>query len=59
MFWLWAVVQTDVPDEERLFWSFKCGSKIPDELNLRYTGFCSIFVQQELGLYIFEEIASE
>jgi hypothetical protein len=57
MFWLWAMVRTDVPDEERKFWAFKCGGKIPDDLNLRYVGFCAVFVQQELGLYIFEEIA--
>lgn len=56
MFWLWALVRTDVPDEERHFWAFKCGGKIPDNLNLRYVGFCAVFVQQELGLYIFEDL---
>ncbi|WPE19863.1 hypothetical protein [Shinella zoogloeoides] len=56
MFWLWAVVRTDVPDETRTFWSFKCGGKMPDDVELRYVGFCAVFVQMELGLYIFEEI---
>lgn len=56
MFWLWAIVRTDVPDEERTFWAFKCGGKIPDDLNIKYVGFCAVFVQQELGLYIFEEV---
>lgn len=56
MFWLWAVVRTDVPDEDRHFRAFKCGGKIPDDLELRYVGFCAVFVQMELGLYIFEEI---
>lgn len=56
MFWLWAVVRTDVPDEERKFRAFKCGGKIPDDIELRYVGFCAVFVQQELGLYIFEEL---
>lgn len=56
MFWMWAVVNTDDPDEVRHFRSFKCGGKIPDGLNLRYVGFCTVFVQQELALYIFEEI---
>lgn len=56
MFWLWAVVRTDVPDEDRHFRAFKCGGKIPDELDLRYVGFCAVFVQMELGLYLFEEI---
>src|SRR3546814_127429 len=58
MFWLWAVVRTDVPDEERTFWQFKCGGKMPDDVNLRYVGFCAVFVQMELGLYIFEEITN-
>lgn len=55
MFWLWAVVQTDVPDEQRSFIAVKCGANVPDG-DLRYIGFCAIFVQQELGLYIFEEM---
>lgn len=54
MFWLWALVRTDVPDETRYFHAYKCGGKIPDELDLKYVGFCALFVQQELGLYIFE-----
>lgn len=57
MFWLWAVVDTDAPLEDRQFRAFKTGAKIPDGLNLRYLGFCAIFVQMELGLYIFEEVA--
>jgi hypothetical protein len=56
MFWLWAVVNTDAPTEERRFHAFKTGAKIPDGLPLRYVGFCAIFVQMELGLYIFEEV---
>lgn len=55
MFWLWAEVRTDVPDEERTFWAFKCGGKMPDDVELEYIGFCAVFVQQELGLYIYEE----
>ncbi len=58
MFWLWAVVRTDVPDEDRTFWAFKCGGKIPDALSLKYVGYCAVFVQQELGLYLFEEISN-
>jgi hypothetical protein len=55
MFWLWAVVDTRQPDEERHFRAFKTGAVIPDGLDLRYVGFCAVFVQMELGLYIFEE----
>lgn len=58
MFWLWAVVSTDVPDEVRTFRAFKCGGTMPDDVALRYLGFCAVFVQMELGLYIFEEVAN-
>ena len=55
MFWLWAVVDTRLPDEDRHFVAVKCGANVPDG-NLFYRGFCAIFVQQELGLYIFEDM---
>jgi len=56
MFWLWAVVDTNQPDEERHFRAFKTGAAIPADLRLNYVGFCAVFVQMELGLYIFEVI---
>lgn len=56
MFWLWAVVDTNKPDEERKFYAVKCGANVPEIDNLVYRGFCAIFVQQELGLYIFEDV---
>lgn len=59
LFWLWAVVRTDVPDEPRKLWAFKTGGKMPDGIKLRYVGFCAVFVQMELGLYIFEEMVDE
>lgn len=55
MFWLWAVVDTDQPDDVRKFHAFKCGGAIPRELQLTFIGMCAVFVQQELMLYIFEE----
>jgi hypothetical protein len=56
MFWMWALVDTNKPDEERYFRAFKTGAEIPPECScMRYIGFCKIFVQMELGLYIFEE----
>lgn len=54
MFWLWAVVDTNEPDEKREFMAFKTGAEIPADVNLDYVGFCAVFVQMELGLYIFE-----
>lgn len=56
MFWLWAVVDTNVPDETRTFHAVKCGGKMPDIENLVYVGCCAVFVQMELMLYIFEEV---
>lgn len=55
MFWLWAVVRTDAPDEERRFISVKCGGNVPETPGLLFRGFCAVHVQQELGLYIFED----
>lgn len=54
MFWMWALVNTNKPVRARHFRAFKTGAKIPDNLVLKYIGFCAIFVQMELGLYIFE-----
>lgn len=54
MFWMWAVVDTEAPTETRSFMAFKTGATIPRDVNLKYVGFCAIFVQMELGLYIFE-----
>lgn len=57
MFWLWAVVDTRLPDESRNFHAVKCGANVPEIDSLVYRGFCAVHVQQELGLYIFEEIS--
>lgn len=54
MFWLWAVVDTEAPTETRNFMAFKTGAAMPRDVNLQYVGFCAVFVQMELGLYIFE-----
>lgn len=59
VFWLWAVVDTDAPMEKRYFRAFKTGASIPNGIELKYIGFCAIFVQMELGLYIFEEMIQE
>ena len=54
MFWMWAEVRTDVETEPRNFMAFKTGGKMPDNAELNYIGFCRVFVQMELGLYIYE-----
>ena len=55
MFWLWAVIDTHADLEERNFIAVKTGGRFPVG-NYKYIGFCKIFVQMELGLYIFEEV---
>lgn len=58
-FWLWAVVDTNAPMEKRHFRAFKTGAKIPDDFDTsHYVGFCAVFVQMELGLYIFEDLSA-
>ena len=54
MFWLWAVVDTNAPMETRHFHAYKTGAAMDPDANLKYVGFCAVFVQMELGLYIFE-----
>lgn len=54
MFWLWAVVDTSAPLEDRHFHAYKTGAAMDADASLRYVGFCAVFVQMELGLYIFE-----
>lgn len=54
MFWMWAVINAEAKTEKRRFMAFKTGGSMPDGVNLSYVGFCKVFVQMELGLYIFE-----
>lgn len=62
-FFLWAIVEPPKEDEEqeteaRFIEFYKTGQPIetPTE-NLKYIGFCKLFIMQELGLYVFENIA--
>lgn len=59
MFWMWAMVNTNAPVETRTFRAFKTGAAMPSDRFLRYIGFCRIFVQMELGLYIFEDLGAK
>lgn len=56
MFWMWAVVDLEAPIVRREFHAFKTGAQMPNDVKLVYRGFCAVFVQMELGLYIFEEV---
>lgn len=59
-FFLWAIVnpEEEVETETRYLEFYKTGQPIqtPTE-NLKYIGFCKLFIMQELGLYVFENIA--
>jgi len=56
--WIWAIVNTEAPTEEREFRLFKTGAEMPKDIleNYVYLGCGAIFVQQELMLYVFEEV---
>lgn len=63
-FFLWAMVdiqlegEPEVEFEKRFLEFYKTGQPIetPSE-NLKYIGFCKLFIMQELGLYVFENIS--
>lgn len=58
-FWLWAIVDNEALFKKYYFECYKTGQPIltPRE-DLKYVGFCKLFIMQELCLYIFENIKS-
>lgn len=56
--WLWALVDTEAELVTRRFFAVKCGAAVPDGPELRHLGFYALYVQQELGLYVFEEVTN-
>ena len=62
-FFLWAIVESPKEDQKndtevRFFEFYKTGQEIlTPTKNLKYIGFCKLFIMQELGLYVFENIA--
>lgn len=52
--WMWAVIDTEAPTENRQFMSFKTGGEMPPDTELKYIGCGAVYVQQELMLYYFE-----
>ena len=57
MFYLWAVVDPSAPLVPRHFECYKTGQPILTPMyGLQYLGLCKLFIMQELGLYIFENI---
>lgn len=57
-FYVWAVVNPENEIETRKFQFHKTGSEIKTEYdNLKYIGYCTLFIQQELCLYLFEDLS--
>ena len=62
-FFLWAIVEPPKEDEEnqtevRFIEFYKTGQLIETPTkDLKYLGFCKLFIMQELGLYVFENLA--
>ena len=60
MLWLWAVVDTTAPDEDRFFEAFKAGGTMPGDLSRHvFRGTAHIYIQAELMLYIFEVVSDD
>ncbi len=57
-FFLWAAVDPETEDlETRHLEFYKTGQEIETPMeHLYYLGFCRLFIMQELGLYVFENI---
>jgi hypothetical protein len=54
--YLWAIVETDYPAQNRTFHLFKTGSKMPDDIEKYvYLGCGAIYIQMELMMYVFEK----
>lgn len=62
-FFLWAIVEVtsegeEIETETRFLEFYKTGQPIRTPIeNLNYLGFCKLFIMQELGLYVFENIS--
>ncbi len=56
---VWAIVDTEAPMVRREFHLFKTGAAMPNDIleRYRYLGCGAIYVQMELMMYIFEEVA--
>lgn len=56
--WVWAMVDTTASLERREFALFKTGGDMPDKVaeEYKYVGCGSIYIQQELCLYVFEKL---
>ena len=57
-FYLWALVDLGEEEKEtRYFEFYKTGQLIETSLDdLHYLGFCKLYIMEELGLYVFENI---
>lgn len=57
LFFLWAIVDTEMEKEIRYLEFYKTGQEIKTDLSdLVFLGTCKLFIMQELCLYVFENI---
>jgi len=57
LFYLWAIVNTEIEETEtRFIECYKTGQPIDNPETLNYLGLCCLFIMQELGLYMFERV---
>lgn len=57
-FYLWAIVDPEIKETQfRSLEFYKTGQPIEDDSNLTYLGLCTLFIMQELGLYVFERLS--
>lgn len=57
-FWVWAIVDNEAEPEVRHIECYKTGQPIETPMtDLKYLGFCKLFIMQELCLYMFENVA--
>lgn len=58
-FFLWAIVDPELPLEGRCLVCYKTGQPFKQNPNhLSYLGLCSLWIMQELGLYFFEDFGA-
>lgn len=60
LFYLWAIVDPEAPLVTRYLEFYKTGQPITTPMrSLLYLGFCTLFIMQELCLYVFENLNPE
>ena len=55
LFYVWALVDNSITQTEtRYLELYKTGQEVKHNKEMKYLGFCKIYIGMELGLYVFE-----